>query len=319
MTFLSLSGVSRKFDGRTILSAISFSQHPFQKVAVAGETGSGKSTLLRIIAGLVQADKGEVFFQDEKIKGPDERLVPGQPGISYLCQDSELPGFLNVRQILNYANTLTDRKAAKIFKVCRIDHLLKNKTNALSGGEKQRVALARALISSPDLLLLDEPYSNLDIIHRNILKSVVMDVGNQLKITCMLVSHDPVDILSWADKIVVLKNGKIIQQGTPDQVYHKPLNEYVAGLFGKYNVLTPVMYELFSSSSGTKIKKRNLIRPEQFKLVKKGGKGIPGRVKSVLFCGSYVELEIEIPKGVISVYSLDSKFGIGDRVNVLMC
>src|SRR6478752_3027013 len=98
--------------------------------------------------------------------------------------------------------------AKTVFEVCRISHLLKRKTDQLSGGEKQRIALARVLISYPKLLILDEPFSNLDLIHKNVLKSIIDDIGTQLQITCILASHDPLDTLSWADEMLVLRNGK---------------------------------------------------------------------------------------------------------------
>ena len=117
-----------------------------------------------------------------------------------------------MEELLEYANKLPATEAASLYKLCRIDHLLKRKNDQLSGGEKQRIALARLLVGSPKLLLLDEPFSNLDLIHKNILKSVIEDIGERMKLTCMLTSHDPMDTLSWADEIIVRKDGQIIQQ-----------------------------------------------------------------------------------------------------------
>ena len=106
-------------------------------------------------------------------------------------------------------------EAATLFEICQVDHLLKRRTDQLSGGEKQRIALCMLLVKCPKLLVLDEPFSNLDPIHKTVLKTVIEDIGKRLQITCMLTSHDPHDTLSWADEILVMKNGKIIQQGTP--------------------------------------------------------------------------------------------------------
>jgi ABC-type sulfate/molybdate transport systems ATPase subunit len=124
------------------------------------------------------------------------------------------------------ANQLSDEEAAVISEVCRINHLLQRWTHQFRAGEKQRIALARLLVSAPRLLLLDEPFSNLDAIHKNILKSVIHAIADDLKLTCLLVSHDPADVLSWADEILVLQDGALIQQGTPEDVYKQPVSEY---------------------------------------------------------------------------------------------
>ena len=217
MTFLTVSDITKEGLGNFKLQEITFSQRKNQKIAIAGETGSGKSTLLKIIAGLEQADTGEVIFKKQRVKGPEENLVPGHPGIAYLSQDFELPKFLRVEQVLAYSNNLSQEGANTLFAVCEISHLLERKTDELSGGERQRIALAKLLITSPQLLLLDEPYSNLDMVHRNTLKGVLEKICKQLKITCILVSHEPSDVLSWADKIIVMKDGQIVQKDTSER------------------------------------------------------------------------------------------------------
>jgi ABC-type sulfate/molybdate transport systems ATPase subunit len=216
------------------LRGISFTQSARQKLVLAGETGSGKSTVLKIIAGLVQPDAGQVLWHDQAVKGPKEQLVPGHPRIAYLPQYFELPKFLRVEQVLEYANKISAREAQQLFRICRIKHLLKRKTDELSGGERQRIALCRLLIGKPELLLLDEPYSNLDMIVKGVLSAVIDDVCAKLAITCMLVSHHPEDTLPWADYIMVLYKGRVVQQGKPHEIYRKPKNAYVAGLFRDY-------------------------------------------------------------------------------------
>ena len=148
MKFLTVSDISKKGLGNFKLQAITFSQRKNQKIAIAGETGSGKSTLLKIIAGMEQADSGEVLFKEQRVKGPEENLVPGHQGIAYLSQDFELPKFLRVEQVLAYSNNLSKEEANNLFAVCEISHLLGRKTDELSGGERQRIALAKLLITS---------------------------------------------------------------------------------------------------------------------------------------------------------------------------
>src|SRR5690606_32752154 len=122
-------------------------------------------------------------------------------------------------------------------------HLLTRRTDELSGGERQRIALAKLLITSPQLLLLDEPFSNLDMMHRIVLKKVLKKISKQLSITCILVSHEPSDVLAWADKVIVIRNGIIVQKGTPKNIYTCPVDEYTAGLFGPYNFIPKQLAE----------------------------------------------------------------------------
>jgi ABC-type sulfate/molybdate transport systems ATPase subunit len=271
---------------------------------------------LKLIAGLVRPDEGEIFFEKKPVHDAVfEKLVPGHPGIAYLSQHFELPKFLRVEQVLEYANTLSAEEANTLFEVCQIHHLLKRKTDQLSGGEKQRIAMARLLISSPRLLLLDEPFSHLDLPHKNTLKDVIRDIGEKLKITCILVSHDPDDVLPWADKIIVLKNGTIVQQGTPDKIYREPVNEYVAGLFGKYNVIPPGKANLFPGLK-SKNKKAMLIRPENFVLVGPQKKGTAGKIKKISFLGGFAEAEIDVNGHLITVRVLGNHMKEGKSVRV---
>lgn len=218
------------------LENISFTLEKNQHLAIAGETGSGKSTLLRIIAGLAAPKQGFVYFQDEKVLGPLDRLIPGQPGIAYLSQYFELWHNYRVSEVLDYNNDLEPADAAALYQLCHIDHLLQRRTDQLSGGERQRIALARLLVHPPRLLLLDEPYSNLDLNHKKTLKTLIRNITQKFDITTVLVSHDPYDTLTWADKLLVLKDGALIQQGPPRGVYEKPLDEYTAGLLGDYTL-----------------------------------------------------------------------------------
>ena len=292
MSFLEVRNISKQQCDSITVNHISFTQNQFQKIAIAGETGSGKSTLLKMVAGLVQPDAGEIWLEGKKVKGPLETLLPGHPGIAYLSQHFELRNNYRVEEELDYLNQLGKEEADALFAVCRITHLLKQKTTEVSGGEKQRISLARLLLSSPKLLLLDEPYSNLDIIHKNILKKVVQDLGEKFSITCMLISHDPNDLLSWADEIIILKEGSIVQQGSPFQVYNEPTNEYVAALFGSYNLLNPAFYNAFVETPVEENSKRFFIRPEHFVINALQQKFLKGKATDVRFLGSTSEVDV---------------------------
>lgn len=316
MSMLQVKGVVKELQGVKVVDGVSFEQEYKQKLAIAGETGSGKSTLLKIICGWVQPDAGEMIFKGERIIGPEEQLLPGHPGIAYLSQHFELRNHYRVHELLEMALQLEQPDADKIFEVCRISHLLKRRTDQLSGGEKQRIATARLLISAPKLLLLDEPYSNLDMVHRNILKEVIKDIGEQLNITCLLISHDPVDILSWADRILVMKAGKIVEDSTPVELYRRPVNGYVAGLFGKYNHLSPQQYQRFQNHALSHLKDQSVFfRPEQFTM-NTNGNGVAGNIVNIEFLGSYYDVTILLDDFEITLRTLHLNAALGDKVYV---
>ncbi|MCW3110741.1 MAG: transporter ATP-binding protein [Segetibacter sp.] len=316
MNLLTVSGISKQSERGFVLKDISFTLQRFQKVAIAGETGSGKSTLLKIIAGLVQPDAGQVLFENERVLGPEEKLIPGHRGIGYLSQYFELRNNYKVEELLEMANKIPEEEAQTIYEVCQITHLLKRRTDQLSGGEKQRIATARLLITSPKLLLLDEPYSNLDMVHKNVLKSVIHDIGEKLQITCIMISHDPLDTLSWADEIMVMKDGQIIQKGTPMQVYRQPVNEYAAGLFGTYNLISHNQAIAFGSSTGLKINGNIFTRPEDFQITANEKKSLIGEVNKVNFFGSYYEVELLLDEGMITLKTHEGTVAPGDIVYV---
>lgn len=294
MSFLNVSQVSRREDERFTLHDISFTQQPLQNISIAGATGSGKTTLLKIIAGLLAPSSGTVDFKNHRVLAPDEKLLPGHPSLAYLSQHFELRNHYRVREVLDMAKRVDDGKAVLIYEVCRISHLLQRWTHQLSGGEKQRIALARLLVTAPELLLLDEPYSNLDPFHKNILKAVVDDLRTALNMTAILVSHDPLDTLSWADEILVLNNGRLVQRGSPQTVYRHPDDEYTAGLFGKYTVLTPVLAKLFSQYSDISMERLGaFIRPEEFTLTGEAS-GVKAEVEKVRFAGAWQELVLQV-------------------------
>lgn len=316
MSFLKVSSVTRQIEDTVAVHAVSFSQRKLEKIAIAGETGSGKSTLLKMVAGLVQPDSGSITFESQRIAGPEEKLVAGHPHIAYLSQHFELQKFLRVEQVLEYANKLSEDEAQTLFEICRIDHLLKRKTDELSGGEKQRIAIARLLISAPKLLLLDEPFSNLDMTQRNTLKTVLEDICNGLKITCILVSHDPQDVLTWADKVLIMKGGKIVQKGDPESIYRMPANAYTAGLLGRFSTIRLADTELRIPGKANLKRKELYVRPENLQIVSRNDKGVKGKVSRVSFTGTHYELEVLANLEELTVITEKKTFKAGDTVYI---
>lgn len=313
MEMLQLTDVGVRGD---VLRGISFSQQRGERLALTGVTGSGKSTLLKVIAGLLQPDEGTVLFEGRRVLGPAETLVPGHPQIGWLSQHFELWNNYRVEDILSYANELTEEEAGSLYAICRIDHLLKRRSDQLSGGERQRIALARLLVKPPTLMLLDEPYSNLDRVHRELLRAVIGDILDRFDMSCILISHDPPDILSWADEILVLKEGKLIQKATPERVYRRPADEYTAGLFGKYNRIHPALAARLGRLPGAGEGKDLFIRPEKLTLSALGSAAAQGRVAGVSFLGGYYEVEVELADCRLLVRSDTNAYEKGQVVYV---
>ncbi|MGZ8523362.1 MAG: ABC transporter ATP-binding protein [Chitinophagaceae bacterium] len=317
MALLTVSGLYKSEKDKFVVKNISFIQQPFQKIAIAGETGSGKTTLLKMIAGLIQPDTGKIQFDDEKVVGPFDKLIPGHRGIAYLSQHFELRNNYRVEEELEAVNKLTEKQAKDLYAVCRIEQLLKSRTDQLSGGERQRIVLAKLLSASPGLLLLDEPFSNLDAVHKNIIKSVIHDIGAKLKMTCILVSHDAIDLLSWADTILVMKDGAIIQRGTPEQIYAQPGNEYTAGLFGEYNLVSNS--SLFATIPGINANgKQLLIRPEHFTIVQGGDYALRGTVRAISFRGSYYRIDVLVEDQLLTIQTSEPQLTVGDTVYIAL-
>jgi iron(III) transport system ATP-binding protein len=316
MALLSVSGISKKIEDEFVLKDVLFTQEYGMKIAIAGETGSGKTTLLKMIAGLEQPDTGIISFQDKRVKGSLEQLIPGHPEIAYLSQHFELRNNYRVHEILAYADELPAGEAAKLYRICRIDHLMNRRTDQLSGGEKQRIALARLLSAAPRLLLLDEPFSNLDAIHKNIIKSVITDISDELKISLVMVSHDAPDVLSWADKILILKSGIIVQEGSPMEVYHQPVNEYCAGLMGEYSHFdtTGIFMHTLSPGPGNR---KLFLRPEYWDISEYSGEDtLTGTVEQVRFWGAYYTLDVKCGNQSVRVRTNQIQVKTGDTINM---
>jgi ABC-type Fe3+/spermidine/putrescine transport system ATPase subunit len=313
LPLLEVQGLGKQArEGMVSVADISFEQQRLQKMAIAGETGCGKTTLLKMIGGFVQPSSGTILFEQRRVKGPDEQLIAGHKSIAYLSQHFELRNNYHVHEILAYANLLTQQEADALYAVCRIEHLLNRRTNELSGGEKQRVALARLLGSAPKLLLLDEPFSNLDLGHKAIIQSVIADITANLGVTCLMVSHDAPDILSWADTVLVMQNGSIVQQGTPEQVYLQPVNEYCAMLLGNYNKVPAAdMAHAWPSAA-----QHLMVRPEHLQLTEAGKHTLTGVVQDSRFHGTHCTVDVLTASGPLLVNTGQQRPVAGDTVHL---
>lgn len=289
-----------------------------KRLAIAGATGSGKTTLLKLLAGLAQPTGGQVLFKGDRVPGSEERLLPGHAKIAYLSQHFELRNHYRIRELLQMASKVTDAEHDQIVEGCRIGHLVERKNNELSGGERQRVALARTLLARPELLLLDEPFSNMDAGHTQWLKTVLTDLADALSLTVILVSHDARDSLTWADEMLVLEQGALVQQGHPRQVYFQPVNENVAGLFGAYNLLSPEVLDALGFIRLQPERLRHLlVRPERLRIQQHAPAN--AQVEQVAFAGPYQEVRLVIAGSPVLVYTdAQDRLSPGQPVHVAL-
>lgn len=316
MFLLEVKGVAKKLQKHILLDETAFKIKKGEKLGIVGETGSGKTTLLKIIAGLIQPTVGKVLFRNEKVLGPDELLIPGHPKIGYLSQHFELPKFITVEDHLFDSYKISEEDVEQLYITCDIKHLIHKDTQQLSGGEKQRVALARILRDQPELLLLDEPFSNLDLNHQRIIKEVLNKLETAFDTTLIVVSHDPQDVLSWADNILVMKEGKIIQSGDPRELFNSPKNEYIAGLFGDYNLINPEAINQHQVHHHV-INGNYLVRPAQIKLNQSNTSGLQGDIESIKFMGENDSVKVKVNNNfVIQTVSNVGKWKVGDKVSI---
>ena len=273
---------------------ISFDIERGQIIAILGESGSGKSTLLKCMYGLLKADAGQVLFHGNRVKGPDEQLIPGHKEMKMVTQDFSLNIYAKVYDNIASMLSNTDvkgkqEKTVQMMEHLNIQHLRDKKITELSGGEQQRVAIAKALISDTSLLLLDEPFSQVDALLKNQLRADIKRIVAETGVTVVLVSHDPADGLFLADKLLLIKDGQLVQQGPPEQVYNHPEQIYTARLLGNANVLSTADAEkLGITSTGQEV----LIYPEWVEL-KSSWSSRRFEVKDVYYKGFYEELLLE--------------------------
>jgi len=237
---LTLKDVSFAYTDKEVVKEISFVAKQGEYIAIIGESGCGKSTLLEIIYGLLHIEKGEVAWKGTKLLGPNYYLIPGEPFIKYLSQDFDLMPFTSAAENIGkfLPNRYPKEKKARTKELLELVDMVdfaNTKVKNLSGGQKQRIALARVLAKEPELLLLDEPFSHIDNFRKNNLRRKLFNYLKEKQITCIVATHDSTDALSFADKIIVIKESRIVALDRPENLYHNPASKYIASFFGDVN------------------------------------------------------------------------------------
>lgn len=307
--YLKIENLKKIFEKNRGIENINFEIEKGELISFLGPSGCGKTTLLNIIGGFLKADSGKIYLEDVDITN----IPPEKRDISTVFQSYALFPHMNVIENIKYGlkyrgllKKEQENLAKEYLEIVGLDGYEKNSVQELSGGQQQRVALARALVIHPKLLLLDEPFSNLDAKLKISMREELKQLQKNLKISMIFVTHDQEEALSISDKIVVMKNGKIEQIGTPEEIYYNPKNDYVAEFIGKSN---------FIFKQG----KKELIRPENIKIEKcDQGEGI---ILNKEFMGTYTIFKVDFNNQELYVNIQGEKgkdFKIGDRVKVIL-
>ena len=263
---LKVDNISFGYTSKEVLKNISFSANKGDYIAVIGESGCGKSTLLEIIYGLLHIEKGAVYWNSKKLLGPNFQLIPGEDFMKYLPQDFDLMPYITVEENIGKNISSLDpnklKRIKELLEVVDMNDFLKTKVKNLSGGQKQRVALAKVIAKEPEVLLLDEPFSHIDNFRKNKLRRDLFKYLKAKNILCIVATHDTTDALSFADEILVIRDGKLVAKNTPEVLYNNLMSEYIGSFFNEVNEIPNNIINHQSRS-----KKAILVYPNQIKMV----------------------------------------------------
>lgn len=286
---LEVNSISFSYLKEKTIQKTSFSIEKGKNLALIGESGCGKSTLLKLIYGLYDLDEGTIFWNKTEVLGPKFNLIPGMDFMKYLAQDFDLMPYITVAENVGkyLSNLFPEKKKERInelLEIVEMTDFANVKAKFLSGGQMQRIAIARVLALEPEVLLLDEPFSHIDNFRKNSLRRKLFAYLKEKQITCVVATHDSTDVLSFADEVLVLKEGKIIEKGTPKFLYQNPNCLYVASLFGDVN-------EIEWDS------KKHFVYPNQLKITDKSDLKVT--VQNCYYRGSYFLIEAKYEGGIL--------------------
>lgn len=292
MAEVKLANLSKVFGDTQAVDDVTMTIANGAFVTLLGPTGAGKTTILRLIAGLEQPDQGDVMIGGRSVAND----TPAQRNVAMVFQQYSLYPHLSVRDnlafplrspLLKTPKQEIDRKVAEVADVLKISHKLNNKATNLSGGEMQRVSIGRALVRSPSIYLMDEPLSSLDAKLRSDLRIELKRIQESLGATMLYVTHDQIEAMTMATHVGVLDEGRLVQFGTPREIYEDPVNLYVAGRLGqpRINVLPADMFA--GAPSGAKTIG---LRPEHIAQ----GEGKPSQIRRVEHLGDQTRLHLSL-------------------------
>jgi iron(III) transport system ATP-binding protein len=328
---LAVRNLSHRFGPSPVLKALSLVVAPGQIVCLVGPSGCGKSTLLRMIAGLEGVQSGSIEIDGDIVADRRNQLAPERRGVGMVFQDLALFPHLSVIENVMFGLGKLPRPervgaARRMLERVGLSHRASDLPHRLSGGQQQRVALARALVTKPRLLLLDEPFSSLDIASRGRMQSETQALLKASGMTALLVTHDPEEAMMMADLIAVMAAGRIAQFGSPSELYRKPVDGYVAAFFGEVNRLAGIVVGGAVATPLGPIAAPSLaegcpadirIRPEAIQLAERSAEaGTAARVVTARILGGSALLGLSVENGSSDGLALQMRLASRDMVEV---
>lgn len=309
MLAVKINNLSHSINNQKVLQNINLELEKDKIACILGPSGCGKTTLLKLIAGLEKVTTGDIIINDEIVSSNTMHLKTEKRKIGFLFQDYALFPHLTVKENLNFA--ISNGKKEKhdieeIIEIIKLPNSLHKYPHELSGGEQQRVALARSIIAQPGLLLLDEPFSSLDLSLKEEVRDDTLHLLQKSNISVLIVTHDPFEAMFISNKIYIMqKDGQIVQSGSPRQLYNEPINSYVAGFFGETNKFKGMVKNAEVQTPIGKIKTHNNleskevvihVRPQGIKLTqeKTPVNGIKGTVMASKLMGSFSFVHLSV-------------------------
>ncbi|GAB2501629.1 ABC transporter ATP-binding protein [Alkalibacterium psychrotolerans] len=302
---ISFKNVEKKYEKDSILKHVSFELEKGKFYTLLGPSGCGKSTILNLIAGFTYPTAGQILIDGKET----ENTPPDKRKVNTVFQDYALFPHMNVYDNIAFglkmkkvSKKAIERKVTEALNLVRLSQYKNREISELSGGQRQRVAIARALVNEPDVLLLDEPLSALDLKLRTEMQYELRELQRRLGITFLFVTHDQEEALAMSDEIMVMKEGEIVQTGTPNAIYDEPINRYVADFIGESNIVKGHMvkdYTVFFAGKAFSCvdggmapdeKVDVVIRPEDLQLTTSDAGAIQMTVESQLFRGVHYEI-----------------------------
>ena len=331
---ISVRGLVKVYGTNRVVDRISFEVAKGEFVSLLGPSGCGKTTTLRCIAGLEEANGGEIAIAGEVVSAPERGAMvpPNARDVGMVFQSYAVWPHMTVAENVAFPLTIRGQKGQEAAKqvdwalgVVGMTKLKDRQPSQLSGGQQQRVALARAIVGKPRVLLFDEPLSNLDAKLRDATRSEIKRLQKDLNVAALYVTHDQIEALSMSDRVIVMDQGRIMQMGTPKDLYRRPVNRFVADFVGVANIFplaageegtwrmpdgTPVRAE--GPPASMSLKMLGMLRPEAVRLLRtanapaeKGLNVLPGKIQEHHYLGAYTEYHVACAGTVLKVHAVE--------------
>ncbi|MCC5903559.1 MAG: ABC transporter ATP-binding protein [Halomonas sp.] len=336
MAGLAIDRVTKRFGEQTAVDELSLEIKPGEFVALLGPSGCGKTTMLRMLAGFEPVNEGRIQLDNRILASPDTHVPPEQRNMAMVFQSYALWPHMSVADNVGYPVKLRglrgaayQQKVQQALTLVELEAYAERMPQALSGGQRQRVALARCLVSDPSVVLLDEPLANLDRHLRATMEHSFRDFHQRTGATLVYVTHDQTEAMALADKIAVMKAGKLVQWGSPETLYREPRTAWVAGFIGQGSQLNVAAGHpgkrleggaLMAGLNATEAERtqRALVRPEhiQIAIQPPTAQQLTARVDSIIFRGERYELSLRLPSGETLLAYHHSAPDVGSQVAV---